>query len=75
VRAVAGVGIADAISAFFFGVFSSDTPVWLFSHDFPNRVIEYPTGLILLFLICFAVGMHVLSPAKLCRAQSTSQSQ
>jgi hypothetical protein len=72
VRAVAAVGIADAISAFFFGFFSSDTPVQLFSQDFPNRVIEYPTGLIPLFLICFAVCMHVLSLAELRRAQSTN---
>lgn len=69
VLAVAAVGIADALSAFFFGFFSSDTPVQLFSHDFPNRVIEYPTGLIPLFLICFAVCMHVLSLAELRRSQ------
>lgn len=67
--AVAIVGLADAISAFFFGFFSSATPVQLFSLDFPNRVIEYPTGLIPLFLICFAVCMHVLSLAELRRTQ------
>jgi hypothetical protein len=72
VRAVSVVGIADAISAFFFGFFSSDTPVQLFSQDFPNRVIEYPTGLIPLFLICFAVCMHVLSLAELRRSLSAS---
>lgn len=66
---VALVGIADAISAFFFGFFSSATPLQLFSQDFPNRVIEYPTGLIPLFLICFAVCMHVLSLAELRRTQ------
>jgi hypothetical protein len=75
VRAVAIVGIADAISAFFFGFFSSDTPVQLFSHDFPNRVIEYPTGLIPLFLICFAVCMHVLSLAELRRSQRTQDKE
>jgi hypothetical protein len=32
-------------------------------------VIEYPTGLIPLFLICFAVCMHVLSLAELRRSQ------
>lgn len=67
--AVAIVGIADAISAFFFGFLSSATPVQLFSLDFPNRVIEYPTGIIPLFLICFAVCMHVLSLAELRRTQ------
>ena len=72
VRAVSVGGIADAVSAFFFEFFSSDTPVQLFSHDFPNRVIEYPTGPIPLFLICFAVCMHVLSLAELRRSLETS---
>ncbi len=72
VRAVSFVGIADAVSAFFFGFFSSDTPVQLFSFDFPNRVIEYPTGLIPLYLICFAVCMHVVSLTELSRSQRTT---
>jgi hypothetical protein len=75
VRTIAVVGIADAVSAFFFGFFSSDTPVQLFSHDFPNRVIEYPTGLIPMFLICFAVCMHVLSLAELRRSQSIKKNE
>ncbi len=70
---VSAVGIADAASAFFFGFFSSATPVQLFSHDFPNRVIEYPTGLIPLYLICFAVCLHVLSLAELRRGRSENK--
>jgi hypothetical protein len=72
VYAVVGVGVVDAISAFFFGFFSSATPVQLFSHNFPNVVIQYPTGLIPLYLICFAVCMHVLSLAELRRSSRTT---
>lgn len=68
VTLVAVVGITDAASAFFFGFLSSPTPLQLFSEDFPNRVAEYPTGLIPLYLICFAVAMHVLSLAEAARA-------
>ena len=70
---VSAVGIADAVSAFFFGFFSSATPMQLFSHDFPNRVIEYPTGLIPLYLICFAVCLHVLSLAEWRRSTNESK--
>lgn len=72
VRAVSVVGILDAVSTFFFGFFRSDTPVQLFSHDFPNRMIEYPTGLVSLFLICFPLCLHVLSLAELRRSLGTS---
>lgn len=58
---VAGVGIADVVNAFFFGFLSSPTPVQIFAFDRPNQVIEYPTGLIPMFLISFALVFHVLS--------------
>jgi hypothetical protein len=58
---VAAVGIADVVNAFFFGFFSSPTPVQLFAFDRPNQVIEYPTGLIPMFLINLALVFHVLS--------------
>lgn len=58
---VAVVGLADFASAFFFGFTSSDTPVQLFSFDNPNRVTEYPLGLIPLFLVPYAVIAHILS--------------
>jgi hypothetical protein len=61
---VAVLGFVDFASAFFFGFLSSETPFQLFSFDFPNRVIEYPTGLIPLFLVPFAVVFHILSIAE-----------
>ncbi|MEM1163162.1 MAG: hypothetical protein AAGJ28_19710 [Pseudomonadota bacterium] len=67
VIAVAVVGLADFASAFFFGFTSSDTPVQLFSHDFPNQVLNWPLGLIPLFLVPYAVMAHLLSLAQLAR--------
>lgn len=66
---VAGVGIADVVNAFFFGFLSSPTPVQIFAFDRPNQVIEYPTGLIPMFLITFALVFHVLSIAEARRQQ------
>ena len=53
--------------AFFFGFTSSATPLQLFAFDNPNRVIEYPLGLIPLFLVPYAVMAHLLSIAQLIR--------
>lgn len=72
VYTVAAVGIADAISAFFFGFLSSPTEIQLFAFDRPNQVIEYPTGLIPTFLIVFAVLLHIVSIAELRRSQRTA---
>jgi hypothetical protein len=55
------VGVADFLGAFFFGFFSSDTPLQLFSPAVPNNVIVFPTGLIPLFLVPYAIFFHVLS--------------
>ncbi|MEM1297556.1 MAG: hypothetical protein AAGH89_19470 [Verrucomicrobiota bacterium] len=55
------VGVLDFIGAFFFGFFSSETPVQLFSHEAPNRVIYFPTGMIPLFLVPYAIFFHLLS--------------
>ncbi len=64
---VAAVGLADFASAFFFGFTSSATPVQLFAFDNPNRVIEYPLGLIPTLLVPYAVMAHLLSLAQLRR--------
>ncbi len=64
---VAGVGLLDFVSAFFFGFTSSETPVQLFSFDNPNEVTEYPLGLIPLFLVPYAVIAHILSLTQLSR--------
>jgi len=56
---IAVIGLMDFASAFFFGFTSSDTPVQLFSLDAPNRVTEYPLGLIPLFLVPYAVTVGI----------------
>ncbi len=72
VLTVAAVGIADAISAFSFGFLSSPTPVQMFAFNRPNVVIAYPTGLIPMFLIIFAVLFHILSLAELRRSRTAA---
>ncbi|WP_299706250.1 hypothetical protein [uncultured Tateyamaria sp.] len=64
---VAVVGLLDFTSAFFFGFTSAASPLQLFAFDNPNRVIEYPLGLIPVFLVPYAVAAHVLSLAQLAR--------
>jgi hypothetical protein len=55
------VGVTDFLSAFFFGFFSSKTPLQLFFPAVANNVIVFPTGLIPLFLVPYAIFFHVLS--------------
>ena len=55
------LGTADFLSAFFFGFGSSETPIQLFFPEVPNNVIVFPTGLIPLFLVPYAIFFHVLS--------------
>ena len=61
VFAVLALGIADFISAFFFGFFSSAGPQQLFFPEVPNRALLFPTGLIPLFLVPYAIAFHTLS--------------
>jgi len=61
IKLVFTIGIADFVSAFFFGITSSATPFQLFALDQPNQVLLYPTGLIPLFLVPYAVIFHILS--------------
>ncbi len=63
------VGMLDFASAIFFGVTSSATPLQLFSFEMPNEVLRYPTGLIPLYLVPYAVIFHLLSIFELKRAQ------
>lgn len=58
---VAVGGLLDFASATFFGFTSSATPLQLFAFDAPNRVLEYPFGLIPMFLVPYAIAAHVLS--------------
>lgn len=55
------LGAADFLSAFFFGFGSSETPVQIFFPEVPNSVIVFPTGMIPLFLVPYAIFFHVLS--------------
>lgn len=64
---VAMVGLADFVSAFFFGFTSSATPVQLFAFDSPNRVLEWPLGLIPILLVPYAISAHLLSLFQLAR--------
>ncbi len=64
---VATIGLADFASAFFFGFTSSATPIQLFAFDNPNPVIEYPLGLIPMFLVPYAIIAHLLSIAQMRR--------
>jgi hypothetical protein len=75
VRLVAALGLIDFASAFFFGFTSSATPVQLFAFDNPNTVIEYPTGLIPLFLVPYAVAAHTWSLVQLRRDQRSKACQ
>jgi hypothetical protein len=58
---VIAAGVLDFMSAFFFGFGSSETPVQLFFPQVANRVIVFPTGLIPLFLVPYAIFFHTLS--------------
>ncbi len=56
------IGIVDFISAFFFGFTSSEgSPLQLFFPAVTNRLILFPTGMIPLFLVPYAIFFHVLS--------------
>ena len=68
VKLVFVVGIADFVSAFFFGITSSATPLQLFAFDQPNQVLLYPTGLIPLCLVPLAVIFHILSITEMQRS-------
>ncbi|MEM6282588.1 MAG: hypothetical protein AAF787_10380 [Chloroflexota bacterium] len=64
------LGIADFTSAFFFGFTSSESPLQLFAFQNPNPVLDYPTGLIPLYLVPVAVIFHILSLTEMQRARS-----
>ncbi len=63
------VGMLDFASAVFFGVTSSATPLQLFAFDNPNMALDYPTGLIPMFLVPYAIIFHLLSLFELQRVQ------
>lgn len=54
-------GILDFVSAFFFGFTSNEGPLHLFARDFENQLIRFPTGMIPMFLVPYAIFFHFLS--------------
>jgi hypothetical protein len=68
---VAVVGILDFISAFFFGFTSSEGPQNLFPQEQPSQLIEFPTGMIPLFLVPYAIFFHTLSILNLIRRKNS----
>jgi hypothetical protein len=58
---VIALGVADFLSAFFFALTSTQGPFQLFFPAIPNRLIIFPTGMIPLFLVPYAIFFHVLS--------------
>ncbi|MCH8062376.1 MAG: hypothetical protein IH861_07730 [Chloroflexi bacterium] len=64
----------DFVSAFYFGFTSSSTsPFQLFAFDQPNQLLLYPTGLIPLFLVPYAVVFHILSLAEMQRTNAEAR--
>ena len=55
------VGVTDFISAFFFGITSSEGPIQSFHPAVTNNLIRFPTGMIPLFLVPYAIFFHTLS--------------
>ena len=55
------LGVADFVSAFFFGITSSEGPFKLFYSDVTNNLLIFPTGMIPLFLVPYAIFFHTLS--------------
>ena len=58
---VAAIGVADFLSAFFFGITSSPGPLQIFHPAVTNNLILFPTGMIPLFLVPYAIFFHTLS--------------
>ncbi|MEA5522362.1 hypothetical protein [Limnoraphis robusta] len=61
VLAVLALGVLDFLGAFFFGNTSMPGPMQLFPSDRPNLLLQYPTGMIPLFLVPYAIFFHTLS--------------
>lgn len=64
------LGICDFLSAFFFGYSSSEGPAQIFYPEIRNNTLLYPTGLIPLFLVPYAIFFHTLSWLSLRREQA-----
>ena len=61
VLVVAVVGILDFVSAFFFSFASLQTPLQLFFPAVANNIVAFPTGMVVSFLVPYAIFFHTLS--------------
>lgn len=55
------LGLLDFLSAFFFGITSSQSSLQLFYPEITNQMLLFPTGMIPLFLVPYAIFFHALS--------------
>jgi len=55
------IGLLDFVSAFLFGFTSSEGPAQLFALGFENQLNLFPTGLIPLYLVPYAITFHIIS--------------
>jgi hypothetical protein len=51
----------DFVSAFFFGFTSSESPIQLFYPDPVSQLINFPPGMVPLFLVPYAILFHTMS--------------
>lgn len=58
---VLSLGVADLVVAFFFGITSSPGPQQLFFPDVANDLRLFPTGMVPMFFVPFAIFFHTLS--------------
>lgn len=70
--AVVVFGMLDFFGAFATGFTSSEGPLHLFSREAPNQVILFPTGLIPMYLVPYAIMFHALSALSLIKFGSES---
>lgn len=69
------LGVADFLGAFFFGFTSSEGPQQLFFPKVTNDLLLFPTGMIPLFLVPYAIFFHTLSWLSLRQTTTSSISQ
>lgn len=61
VISVLSLGLLDFVLAFFLGLASLEGPLQLFAHGFENTLLLFPTGLIPIFFVPYAITYHIIS--------------
>jgi hypothetical protein len=67
-----GDPVKNFLSAFFFGFTSLPGPARLFANGSENQVNLFPTGIIPLFLVTYAITYHMLSLLHNAQKRSTN---